>query len=240
MMSSFTLNLILSVFHGVGGFLSWNGLANFGVFENSSYNIWEIPIFLFIGVLGGIFGALFNWLNVRLSKFRRKHVRSKCQKLVECLLVAAVSAFTGFITLFLVNDCQPVGRNPKLTDVTKLWCRKGEYSAVANLFFQSPEESVKSLFHSPINSYASSTLLIFAVEYYVLSLWTYGLSVPSGIFIPTLLTGAAWGRLVGTIVEYMFPDVVSIFFPHISTQSIRFSKYLIQIEFTREFTGSMG
>lgn len=33
MMSSFTLNCILSVFHGVGGFLSWNGLANFGVFE---------------------------------------------------------------------------------------------------------------------------------------------------------------------------------------------------------------
>lgn len=31
----------------------------------------------------------------------------------------------------------------------QLWCRKGEYSAVANLFFQSPEESVKSLFHSP-------------------------------------------------------------------------------------------
>uniref|UniRef100_A0A0R3RMF7 Chloride channel protein n=1 Tax=Elaeophora elaphi TaxID=1147741 RepID=A0A0R3RMF7_9BILA len=33
MISSFTLNCILSVFHGVGGFLSWNGLANFGVFE---------------------------------------------------------------------------------------------------------------------------------------------------------------------------------------------------------------
>lgn len=33
MISSFTLNLILSVFYGVGGFLSWNGLANFGVFE---------------------------------------------------------------------------------------------------------------------------------------------------------------------------------------------------------------
>ncbi|VDO25234.1 unnamed protein product [Onchocerca flexuosa] len=210
MMSSFTLNFILSVFHGVGGFLSWNGLANFGVFENHSYNIWEIPIFLLIGVLGGLSGALFNFLNLKLSRFRKKYIQSKCQKLMECLLVAAASAFTGFITLFLVNDCQPIGRNPKLTEVTKLWCRKGQYSAVANLFFQSPEESVKSLFHSPANSYAASTLLIFAVEYYFLSLWTYGLSVPSGIFIPTLLTGAAWGRLIGIIVEYMFPNVTGI------------------------------
>ncbi|VDK76725.1 unnamed protein product [Litomosoides sigmodontis] len=210
LMSSFTLNCILSVFHGVGGFLSWNGLANFGVFEDHDYNIWEIPIFLIIGVLGGLSGALFNFLNLKLSRFRKKYIRSKCQKLMECLLVAAASAFTGFITLFLVNDCQPVGRDPKLTEVTKLWCRKGQYSAVANLFFQSPEESVKSLFHSPANSYAVSTLLIFAVEYYLLSLWTYGLSVPSGIFIPTLLTGAAWGRLIGVIVEYMFPDVTGI------------------------------
>lgn len=210
MISSFTLNFILSVFYGVGGFLSWNGLANFGVFENGSYNIWEIPIFLLIGVLGGLSGALFNFLNLKLSRFRRKHIRSNCQKLMECLLVAAVSAFTGFITLFLVDDCQPVGRNPKLTDVTKLWCQKGQYSAVANLFFQSPEDSVKSLFHSPASSYATNTLLIFAIEYYFLSLWTYGLSVPSGIFIPTLLTGAAWGRLVGVTVEYMFPEVTGI------------------------------
>ena len=65
--------------------------------------------------------------------------------------MAAASAFTGFITLFVVDDCQPIGINPNLTDVTKLWCPKGKYSAVANLFFQNPEESVKSLFHSPIS-----------------------------------------------------------------------------------------
>ncbi|VDN07971.1 unnamed protein product [Thelazia callipaeda] len=206
MMSSFTLNLILSIFHGVAGFLSWNGLANLGVFENDSYNVWEIPIFLFIGVIGGVSGALFNFLNLKLSWFRKKYIRSSWQKLMECLLVAAVSACTGFITLFLVNDCQPVGRNPHLTEVTKV----SQYSAVANLFFQSPEESVKSLFHSPPNSYAAGTLLIFAAEYYLLSLWTYGLSVSSGIFIPTLLTGAAWGRFVGVIVEYMFPDVTGM------------------------------
>uniref|UniRef100_A0A915CF91 CBS domain-containing protein n=1 Tax=Parascaris univalens TaxID=6257 RepID=A0A915CF91_PARUN len=210
MISSFTVNLILSVFYGVGGFLSWNGLANFGVFEDANYNIWEIPFFLLIGVLGGLSGALFNWLNLHLSRFRRIYVRSHAQKLFECLLVAAVSAFIGFMTLFVVNDCQPVGINPNLTDVNKLWCRKGEYSAVANLFFQSPEESVKSLFHSPINSFRASTLFIFAVEYYILTLWTYGLSVPSGIFIPSLLTGAAWGRLVGIGVERLFPNVTGL------------------------------
>ncbi|EPB80489.1 hypothetical protein ANCCEY_00386 [Ancylostoma ceylanicum] len=187
MISAFTVNSILSWFNGRSGWLSWTGLANFGVFENKNYNIWEIPFFLAVGVIGGLTGALFNHLNSKLTEFRKKYVSNKWQRLFECLLVAAVSAFTGFITLFLVDDCQPVG----------MWCKKGEYSAVAKLFFQNPEESVKSLFHSPINSFRPWTLLIFSVEYYLLTLWTFGLSVPAGVFIPAILTGAAWGRLFG-------------------------------------------
>jgi chloride channel 7 len=47
-------------------------LANFGVFENGAYNVWEIPFFALIGALGGLSGALFNALNARLAKFRKK------------------------------------------------------------------------------------------------------------------------------------------------------------------------
>jgi chloride channel 7 len=32
------------------------------------------------------------------------------------------------------------------------------------------------------------------------------MSISSGIFIPTLLTGAAWGRIVGTLLYRCFPD----------------------------------
>ena len=35
---------------------------------------------------------------------------------------------------------------------------------------------------------------------------TYGMSISSGIFIPTLLTGAAWGRIVGTLLYRFFPE----------------------------------
>uniref|UniRef100_A0AC35G446 Chloride channel protein n=1 Tax=Panagrolaimus sp. PS1159 TaxID=55785 RepID=A0AC35G446_9BILA len=177
---------------------------------NNSFNIWEIPAFCIIAVIGGLLGALFNYLNVRITKYRKFYVRTNFQKIFECLLVAATSAFVGFITIFVVDDCKPIGVNPNLTEVTKLWCPKGQYSAVASLFFQNPEESVKSLFHSPINSFRPMTLFIFAIEYFLLSLWTFGLNVPSGVFIPTLLTGAAWGRLFGIGVEYLFPDVTGI------------------------------
>uniref|UniRef100_A0A0N4ZQ14 Chloride channel protein n=1 Tax=Parastrongyloides trichosuri TaxID=131310 RepID=A0A0N4ZQ14_PARTI len=210
MISSFTVNLALSFFYGQSGALSWQGLANFGVFKDTSYNVWEIPFFLIIAVIGGLLGALFVHLNVILTKFRNRYLNTRFQKVLECLLVAGASAFCGFVTLFLVNDCQPTGVNPNLTEMTKLWCDKGKYSAVANLFFQNPEENVKSLFHSPVNSFKPMTLLIFSIEYYLLTLWTYGLSVPSGIFIPCLLTGAAWGRFFGIGVEWLFPNLTGI------------------------------
>lgn len=72
MVCTFTLNCFLSFFYGRPGYLSWSGLANFGVFEDTSYNVWEIPFFALIGCLGGVFGALFNALNSRLTKFRQR------------------------------------------------------------------------------------------------------------------------------------------------------------------------
>lgn len=60
-----------------------------------------------------------------------------------------------------------------------------------------------------LDSFRPWTLLIFSIEYYVLTLWTFGLSVPAGVFIPAILTGAAWGRLFGIGVGHVFPSIVS-------------------------------
>ncbi|CAJ0925559.1 unnamed protein product, partial [Mesorhabditis belari] len=208
MFSSFTVSAILAWYHGAGAWLSWNGLANFGVFEDKDYNLFEIPFFLAIGVIGGVSGAFFNYLNINLAKFRKKYILTKKQRLLEAIIIAATSGFFGFLTLFLVDDCQPIGINPETTAVNQLWCPKGEYSAVANLFFDGSEGGIKSLFHSPINSFRPYTLLIFAVEYFFLTAWTFGVSVPAGIFIPLLLTGAAWGRYIGVGLAHLIPSVV--------------------------------
>src|SRR3569832_1739493 len=89
-----------------------------------------------------------------------------------------------------------------------MFCPNGKYSAVAQLYFRSPEESVKALFHDPIGdnmhklpllnpnisflisgTFKPLTLALFAIIYWILTMWTYGVSVPSGLFIPSLLTG---------------------------------------------------
>lgn len=159
-----------------------------------------------MGVFGGLIGALFNHINIKLTKFRNSYVRKHISTITESILVASMSAIVGFLlSFYLRTDCQPIGRDLVSKFPVQLFCDDGQYNAMSGLFFQTPEKSVRSLFHDPVGSFNPLTLGAFCVAYYILAVWTYGLPIPSGLFIPSILIGAAWGRLVGIGVSYMLP-----------------------------------
>ncbi|TKC51472.1 hypothetical protein EI555_020010, partial [Monodon monoceros] len=182
MISTFTLNFVLSIYHGNVWDLSSPGLINFGRFDTETmvYTIHEIPIFIAMGVVGGILGAVFNALNYWLTMFRIRYIHRPCLQVIEAMLVAAVTATVAF-----------------------LFCADGEYNSMAAAFFNTPEKSVVSLFHDPPGSYNPMTLGLFTLVYFFLACWTYGLTVSAGVFIPSLLIGAAWGRLFGISLSYL-------------------------------------
>ena len=53
----------------------------------------------------------------------------------------------------------------------------------------------------PLGTFSPVTLSVFFLLYFLLACWTYGVSVPSGLFVPSLLCGAAFGRLVSNILK---------------------------------------
>ena len=67
--SSFTLNLVLSAYHGLQTF-TYHGLFNLGSFEALPFEYYELPIFILMGILGGLLGATWISLNMKLSRFR--------------------------------------------------------------------------------------------------------------------------------------------------------------------------
>ncbi|XP_017272225.1 H(+)/Cl(-) exchange transporter 7 isoform X2 [Kryptolebias marmoratus] len=202
MISTFTLNFFLSIYHHKPGELSNPGLINFGRFESETmaYNFYEIPLFIAMGALGGALGALFNVLNYWLTIFRIRYVHRPCLQVMEAMLVAAVTAAVSFIMIYFSNDCQPLGPDNSEEYPLQLFCADGEYNSMATAFFNTPERSVRSLFHNPAGTYNPLTLGLFTLTYFFLACWTYGLSVSAGVFIPSLLIGAAWGRLCGILL----------------------------------------
>uniref|UniRef100_A0A665WNX2 Chloride channel protein n=1 Tax=Echeneis naucrates TaxID=173247 RepID=A0A665WNX2_ECHNA len=210
MISTFTLNFFLSIYHKNTGDLSSPGLINFGRFEGDSvaYNLYEIPLFILMGAIGGLLGALFNILNYWLTIFRIRYVHRPCLQVMEAMLVAAVTATVSFTMIYFSNDCQPLGPEHAEEYPLQLFCADGEYNSMATAFFNTPERSVRSLFHNQAGTYNPLTLGLFTLTYFFLACWTYGLAVSAGVFIPSLLIGAAWGRLFGILLAYITPNSV--------------------------------
>uniref|UniRef100_A0A8D0CWD7 Chloride channel protein n=1 Tax=Sander lucioperca TaxID=283035 RepID=A0A8D0CWD7_SANLU len=198
MISTFTLNFFLSIYHKNPGDLSNPGLINFGRFESDVRN--SHCVFFQLYVVCGLLGALFNLLNYWLTIFRIRYVHRPCLQVMEAMLVAAVTATVSFTMIYFSNDCQPLGPEHTEEYPLQLFCADGEYNSMATAFFNTPERSVRSLFHNQPGTYNPLTLGLFTLTYFFLACWTYGLAVSAGVFIPSLLIGAAWGRLFGILL----------------------------------------
>ncbi|XP_039293986.1 H(+)/Cl(-) exchange transporter 7 [Nilaparvata lugens] len=203
--STFTLNIVLSAYHGHPGELTYSGLLNFGKFDSLNYELFELVLFVLMGAIGGLLGSLFNYCNYKLTVFRMRYIRAKWMKVTEAVTVAAFSASIAMLMIYYLDECNPLGQDPTKYPL-QMYCADGEYNTISALWMQVPEASVRSLFHDPEGSQNMQTLFLFVLVYYLLSIWTYGLSVSAGLFIPCLLTGAAWGRLFGIGLETLFPD----------------------------------
>eukprot|EP00112_Aurelia_sp_Birch-Aquarium-sp1_P015614 Seg3478.1 transcript_id=Seg3478.1/GoldUCD/mRNA.D3Y31 product="Chloride channel 7 alpha subunit" protein_id=Seg3478.1/GoldUCD/D3Y31 len=203
MVSTFTLNVLLSIYHGHPGDLGFPGLINFGAFTGVYYG-YEIPLFMVMGIIGGLLGAIFNAINHHLSIFRMRFIKQRPLRVLEAVIVGLISSVIAFNLIYFKSECAPVG-NENGTHILQFFCSDGEYSTMGSLAFSVPEHSVKSLFHSPRGNYKTMTVFIFAACYFCLATWTYGLYVPSGLFVPVILCGAAWGRMFGDCVYTLFP-----------------------------------
>ena len=76
-----------------------------------------------------------------------------------------------------------------------------EYNEIASLMFTEADTAIKQLFHfrepgaNDTSTFSSAALFLFFVPYIVMASLTYGIAVPSGLFVPSLLSGATFGRL---------------------------------------------
>lgn len=81
-------------------------------------------------------------------------------------------------------------------------CPPGHYNDLASLFLNTNDDAIRNLFSPKIaKEFHISSLFIFFATVYCLGIITYGIAIPSGLFIPVILAGAAYGRLLGRLFE---------------------------------------
>ncbi len=168
-------------------FLNPYGTGKIVIFQVRYLTDWkffEIFIFILLGVMGGATGALFIKASRIWARTFRRVPLIKKWPLLEVVLVALITGLTSFwnrytklaVTELLFELASPCGKDVK----SGLCPRTGEelldavrYLCVAFI--------IKSL----------------------LTTITFGIKVPAGIYVPSMVVGGLLGRIVGHLVQYI-------------------------------------
>eukprot|EP01063_Lacrimia_lanifica_P012440 TRINITY_DN19078_c0_g1_i1.p1 TRINITY_DN19078_c0_g1~~TRINITY_DN19078_c0_g1_i1.p1 ORF type:complete len:770 (+),score=294.38 TRINITY_DN19078_c0_g1_i1:77-2386(+) len=156
-------------------------LVIFQVDYNYPWFWFELFPFAILGIVGGLVGTLFNVANLHWCKFRRSSAL-KFWPVAEVCAVVAITATLNFMVPYLHGGA-------------------GEF--IAELFQECRGETASE---SPLckDSYdhVLSQLAMAALVKMVLTIFTFGIKVPAGLFVPSLFTGACLGRMMGIFVQH--------------------------------------
>ena len=199
--STFVLNILSSIRLGKDVLIINAGLIKFGQYDENPYRLHDFPFFILLGIMGGLLGALFVYLNSTINRYRKIYLKTKWQKVIEVVvLVAATSTFIYFAPMILRDDC--LMENDKIIEASFIQykCEKDEYNPLATLLLNTEGTVIKAL----LNKMAVFTyypLFLFFLIWYFFTVITYGTMVPAGIFLPGILIGCSLGRMVGLFIE---------------------------------------
>ena len=60
------------------------------------------------------------------------------------------------------------------------------------------------MFYSNSETFKASDMLYLAITWYIFTIFSYGVSVPSGIFLPGIIMGQAMGRYYTKFIHIYF------------------------------------
>uniref|UniRef100_A0A7E4VSU9 Chloride channel protein n=1 Tax=Panagrellus redivivus TaxID=6233 RepID=A0A7E4VSU9_PANRE len=164
----------------------------------------ELVPFACLGIFGGVIGAFFIWCNIRWCRYRKN---SKILGQNPVYEVLVVTGFTAAIAYF-----NPYTRRSASSLIKQLFDRCGPEDYMMDLCdYQNKTVSSDKVddnyhtgeFGSGVSTAFYQLIVAFACKF-VFTVFTFGIKVPSGMFVPSMAMGAIAGRLLGIRVEGIF------------------------------------
>ncbi|XP_061454350.1 H(+)/Cl(-) exchange transporter 5 isoform X2 [Rhineura floridana] len=177
-------------------------LVLFYVEFHTPWHLLELVPFILLGIFGGLWGAFFIRSNIAWCR-RRKTTKLGRYPVVEVIVVTAITAILAFPNEYtrvstseliseLFNDCG-------LLDSSKL-C---DYINDFNDFNTTKVDDLPDRPAGPGVRTAMWQLALALILKVFITIFTFGMKVPSGLFIPSMAVGAIAGRLLGVGMEQL-------------------------------------
>lgn len=177
--------------------LNPTGTGKLVLFETrygTSYRAIHYVVFVFLGIVGGLFGGIFCKANFFWSKTFRKYNMIRNHPVFEVFLVVLVTA--------LLQYPNPLTREPGDMIIKNLLV---DCKGASSDSWVCKKEGTESQRMAYIGWLIHGTLAKL-----ILTIVTFGCKVPSGIIIPALDGGAFFGRLVGQFIPEISPGIFAM------------------------------
>lgn len=160
----------------------------FQVHYTVDWEYFELGTFMLVGVLGGAAGALF----IKASRHWAKRFRGipliKTYPILEVVLVALVTGLTSYWNV-----------------LTKLPVAKLLYNLAAPCDARDNNLDKLGICPSSIDEIPAILWSLFSAFFVkgLLTIVTFGIKVPAGIYVPSMVVGGLMGRLIGHVVQWV-------------------------------------
>mmetsp|Transcript_64388 Transcript_64388/g.178546 ORF Transcript_64388/g.178546 Transcript_64388/m.178546 type:complete len:752 (-) Transcript_64388:149-2404(-) len=148
--------------------------------------------FVFLGVVGGLIGAVFVHYNIKVCAARRKGTpwRNRVPEVFEVLLICFLTAITSYPNEY--------------TQVLSSTSIRSLFHACADTSPGAPDMmSLCNGTQPNTDLHLAATILLAGLLRFVQMTFTFGAGVPAGLFVPCLYTGACLGRVVGFVAHHI-------------------------------------
>lgn len=160
-------------------------LVLFGVVYDRNWHHFELVPFAIIGVLGGLFGAGIERLTGMFASLRASKPWLKHHPIFEVLITAAVITILSY---------------------PNFYTRLESTVLLSHLFEECPADvdgrGVLQVLCDPSKWFQNILLLILSsLVGFIATAYCFGLAVPAGILMPSMLVGALGGRAIGATMQ---------------------------------------
>lgn len=163
-----------------------NKIVMFEVRYLTDWEFFEIAAFIIVGILGGAAGAIFIKASRSWAKSFRKIPIMKKKPIVEVILVAFI---TGIVSYW----------NP----YTKVPVAKLLFNLASPCDINKPDDlGLCPTDMDEILPVVGSLAIAFIIKG-ILTIITFGIKVPAGIYVPSMVVGGLGGRLIGHLIQWV-------------------------------------
>ncbi|KAF4688842.1 hypothetical protein FOZ60_002360 [Perkinsus olseni] len=182
--------------------------------DDSYFHVWEFACFILLGIFFGLMGALFCQ-GVRYFQYYRRvffHLysngkdRRRFGQVIEAGLVMVITILLAYgVSWSEMGACKPLDGQDYIPNdgIQAAMCDEGVnmgyYNPFAAMLLTDRDTSVKWLFSPRLgdSEFPQGQLAAAGFIIFFLTLLTYGVAIPAGLFVPNIMLGACFGRLFG-------------------------------------------